>query len=102
MVKSSTVVITLLVAMAAAAPIPVGLPCYIRSSSSVLTDSSKLQIGAKNTPSHLNDNKPRLESPTLGNLLLNPEIFKSFKFSGLVEPVGDALANPPQLVPLPS
>jgi hypothetical protein len=42
MVKSSTVVITLLVAMAAAAPIPVSLPCYIRSSSSVLTDSSKL------------------------------------------------------------
>ncbi|KAF4217308.1 hypothetical protein CNMCM8980_007702 [Aspergillus fumigatiaffinis] len=81
MVKSSTVVITLLVAMAAAAPIP---------------------IGAKNTPSHLNDNKPRLESPTLGNLLLNPEIFKSFKFSGLVEPVGDALANPPTLPPLPT
>ncbi|GIJ98559.1 hypothetical protein Aspvir_000676 [Aspergillus viridinutans] len=74
MVKSSTAVITLLVAMATAAPIP---------------------IGAKNTPSHLNDNKPRLEAPTLANLLLNPDLFKSFNFSGLVKPVGDALTPPP-------
>ncbi|GFF40890.1 hypothetical protein IFM61606_01663 [Aspergillus udagawae] len=74
MVKSSTVVITLLVAMATAAPIP---------------------IGAKNTPSHLNDNKPRLEAPTLAALLLNPDLFKTFNFSGLVEPVGEVLASPP-------
>ncbi|RHZ51403.1 hypothetical protein CDV55_101126 [Aspergillus turcosus] len=64
MVKSSTVVIALLVAMTTAAPIP-----------------------------HLNNNKPRLESPTLAGLLLNPDLFKTFNFSGLAEPVGDALAS---------
>jgi hypothetical protein len=42
MVKPSTVVITLLMAMATAAPIPVSLSCYIRSSRSFVTDSSKM------------------------------------------------------------
>ncbi|EAL93457.1 hypothetical protein LV164_005014 [Aspergillus fumigatus] len=102
MVKSSTVIITLLVAMVAAAPIPVSLPCISEAAARSLLIVQNWQIGAKNTPSHLNNNKPRIESPTLSNLLLNPEIFKSFKFSGLVEPVGDALANPPTLAPLPS
>ncbi|RHZ55043.1 putative pheromone P-factor (Map2) [Aspergillus thermomutatus] len=72
MVKSSTVVIALLMAVATAAPIP---------------------TAPKNTPSHLNDNKPRLEAPTLGNLLLNPDLFKTFNFSGLAKPVGEALGS---------
>ncbi|EAW14026.1 putative pheromone P-factor (Map2) [Aspergillus clavatus NRRL 1] len=62
------VLLALLVSIAAAAPVP---------------------AGEANSPSHLNENKPRLEGPSLLSTLVNPKaLLGEFQFSGLAEPLG--------------